>query len=154
AKAVCKFQYNCCNASERHEAFNMNQMVPYDDESSCVEVYTRSLCEDDERQVGSVDADRAMWDSTKAETCYKPLYDAIDACDAPPVFEFKATSADCKSVLTGRVADNGVCFEDYECATKGALCQPKDTPNPMTPLITAEGTCAPPAKLGEACMMK
>src|SRR6185369_6690424 len=41
AKAICKFQYNCCNASERQDQFHPGQGDPYDDESSCVEVYTR-----------------------------------------------------------------------------------------------------------------
>jgi len=153
AKAICSFQYNCCNASERHDAFDMAQSAPYDDESTCVEVNTRTLCGDD-RAVGSVDAERAVWDETKAEECYKPLYTALEACDAKTAFSFKANSAECKAILVGKVSNNGTCFEGYECATKGAICEPKDSPNPMTPLITSEGTCVPPAALGQSCAMK
>jgi hypothetical protein len=111
AKAVCHFQYHCCNASERRDTFSMNNMEAYDDEASCVDVNTRELCSAAERTIGSVEAERAAWNEDKAEACYSTIYEALDACDAKTAFEFKEDSADCKTIITGKVANNGVCFE-------------------------------------------
>lgn len=152
AKAQCRFQYGCCNASER-QTLNQGFGQVHHDEATCVEETTKAICAllavyaDAEQQA------RATWNYEQANVCLSEMEAAASACDAEAMLGGGGLDDDCdiSELVTGTVEDEGTCYESFECANDEAVCVGEEPEDEEETLVSAKGTCTPPPGIGEEC---
>lgn len=152
AKAQCRFQYGCCNASERQRiGFGFGTL--HHNEETCVEELTRTYCAYFAAYADAESAGRATWDYEKANACLGELEAAAGSCDAEGMLSGTQSSEDCdiSEIVTGVVEDDDTCYEAFECANEEAVCAPNEPEDEDEELVTEKGTCTPPPGVGDEC---
>lgn len=168
-RAQCGFAFRCCNANERLSiTFSQGGGVAtqaffsdYRSEGDCVEdLLTRQgACAAGQAVKESIDEGRFEYDQELAETCNKPLLDALNNCESEVVFDPAELDVDdeCRELTgpeaygVGLVGDGDPCFAAYECEDEGAICFFKPEEDDDQRLITSVGECKAPAKEGQDC---
>lgn len=153
-QAQCRFQYSCCNAAERQQAFGQTLFQLHHDEASCVEELTRAACSIAATYADAEQNGRATWDYEKANGCLADLEAAVSACDASGVIGAAPEGCSLEDFIAGTVEDDETCFGDFECANPEASCEdvPVDEEEEDPPVVvTAKGVCTAPPDIGEEC---
>jgi hypothetical protein len=144
-RANCGFQYRCCEAAER------SAQAP--DEATCVEQGLESGSSTvllGARAKAAIDAGKAEYDATLAETCLKKIVDASNACDAQQIIAPEADPA-CdagfaRAFTIGTVDAGDACTDDLECADEG-VCQRDNEEG----VISLAGVCVVVGGEGDDC---
>lgn len=160
-RALCHFAFSCCSAGERDLFGDLSN---FRDEGHCIEelLAEAGSCGNAPEVQQAVQQGRFEYDGALAEQCEKPIIDALNACDADAVLgDELEQDEECLGVGvfagsfaygTGTVKDGDECFEAFECATPGSVCEPPEDPeDDGKVLITRVGTCKEPAKEGGDC---
>jgi hypothetical protein len=157
--AQCHALFTCCAPEERLSMAGMLSASGISDEETCNEKLgaNSDLLYDAIAQ--AVAAGRAEWDSELARICSQPIIDAQNACDAQAAFDAQRNLPDdckdengfAKSPIIGKVADGDLCYQTFECASVGAICELNTSDEPGEQLITTKGECKGRAREGEAC---
>jgi len=158
-RAQCHFAFACCNAAERENL--LFALAEFRSEGECIQesLEERGVCGNERQVHDAVNQGRFQYDSALAETCVKPAIDAANNCEADVVLGDAAEDPDgaCEDVQgfafgVGLVAEGDPCFEAFECADPGSICeQPEDDPEDDEILVTRVGSCRSPGKDGDDC---
>jgi hypothetical protein len=158
-RAICHFVHACCNASER---VVFGGLANFRSEGDCVNelLAEQGSCGNALAVHEATQQGRFEYDGALAERCQKPRVDALNSCNADAVLgEALEEDPACAGLGsgnfafgTGKVAEDGRCFNAFECAEPGSVCDPlEDVEGDGQILITRVGTCRSPAKEGQDC---
>lgn len=152
-KAMCQFQYGCCNAAEREVAFGQAFLLAHHDEATCVDELTRAYCSAAGKYADAEQYGRATWDYEAANECLSELESAASSCDAEGMLGSERADCSYQDLLKGAVEDDDTCYATFECANEEAVCvrAVADEEEGEDELITAKGTCTPPPGIGDEC---
>lgn len=150
AKAQCRFQYQCCNGSERQQLGSAGFGAYHYNEETCVDELTRAYCAALIPYADSERAGRIAWDHERSGECLRELDTAASSCDAESMLAADLDACRLDEMFEGAVEDGDTCFTGVECANEEALCRPNEADEDET-LISAKGTCVAPPAAGEEC---
>jgi hypothetical protein len=157
-RAQCRFAFNCCNATERQDL--LLGFEGFRSEGDCINelLEERGVCLNERSVQDANNQGRFTYDAALAERCLKPAVDALNACNADFILGDGAgdIAEECEvegfAFGTGKVAAGEACFENFECADPGSICDPfENDPEAEEFIVTEVGACLAPAKIGEDC---
>ena len=158
-RAQCHFAFACCSAAERTDF--AGGLARFRSEDNCVQTLLEDngVCANERVVHESVNQGRFSYDTALAESCLKPAIDAANSCDGGAVLgdDLPDPPTECEDASgfafgTGLVANGDPCFNSFECADEGAICDPpEDDPADDETLRTSVGSCRAPAKIGDDC---
>lgn len=157
ARSYCKFQYQCCNAVERQEVSGGgSSFFTHSNEEECFEELSKLLCASTAAYAEAEAEGRLKWDQATAEECLRPWIDAAEQCNAEVILGNEPPKEECAGSpwIEGAVENGDTCYMTEECADEEASCVPNESEDPEQELVTAKGTCTPPAGEGESCEEK
>ncbi|MCP4503224.1 MAG: hypothetical protein GY822_25080 [Deltaproteobacteria bacterium] len=151
ADSRCRFIYDCCSAAERFTFgfFSVNASIAENKDECIAETrkfhgaYLTAL--EESRIEGRIE-----WDSAAAESCFGDAVAAADECNAE-LFYAADLGCDSNDFAIGLVESGDPCYESYECATDGAVCEIERVTDDGDNIYTAKGKCVDPLVAGDSC---
>ncbi len=151
AQSVCSSAYRCCTLAQlmNNDAAGTSVATATQDctadSAPCEQACEARTAENFRNELSgvqrSVDQRRAVYEQAKVDACLAKIRSS--SCETINVTNHLTGVPGCESFVTPLVAVGGGCTNDYECID-GWCRQP-------TPPETGDGTCAPLARVGEAC---
>ena len=140
AEVACHNLYQCCSESEIEDYLSVSDPRT---EAQCRDDLTKRCERGTAKLADSIKNNRASFDGKIMDACLNSVLAPSGQCaSVDSMLPWVDTCAD--SAWTGKVADGGMCFAKYECASKDSYCSPNQ-------MCTALPTSGMPCSTGLGC---
>jgi hypothetical protein len=136
ADVACHNLYQCCSEGEIEKYLNVTDP---ESQGQCQDDLTKRCQRDLVKLTDSINNKRATFDSKTMNDCLESIVAPNGVCASVDTM-LPWVDACMNSAWVGAVADGGMCYATYECASKDSFCAPNET---CTALPGANQPCSP-----------